>query len=202
MKYNSSHSFSAVLLAGILSSFIALSAHANGLIGTSVTGSLTFNGGSENFFDPANLGVPAGYLNTAGTTVDISAPNTEFGANTGENLDSANFSSQLFVIEDVNSGEGAGTDSAFTMTFTDAAFEGQGLTLVQNNFSGTITDSLVGDVLTVNWTGGPITGGDDFTAAFKIATVASPEPSTWALLAVSLVGGAVVLRRRQQNVSL
>jgi len=46
-------------------------AHAVSLLGTSVTGELTFEGVPVNQFDPLNGHVPAGYLNAAGTTVTI-----------------------------------------------------------------------------------------------------------------------------------
>ena len=55
------------------------SAHA-GLIGKPVTGSLQFNGGGLNYFDPANPTVPTGYLNTSSPTVTIGDPAQEFGA--------------------------------------------------------------------------------------------------------------------------
>ncbi len=49
------------------------------MIGTSVTGELLFDGDPAELLDPANLEVPGGYLNTAGTTVTISDPAVEFG---------------------------------------------------------------------------------------------------------------------------
>src|SRR5262245_10393541 len=70
-------------------------ANASVLIGTTVTGSLTGNGG-VNVFDPANLMpptsfVPPGDLNATGTTVTIQDPATEFGAESGDPSPGSNF---------------------------------------------------------------------------------------------------------------
>ncbi len=64
------YSFATAVTIGLLA---ACSAHA-GLIGQQVTGSLQFNGGGLNYFDPANPTVPAGYLNTSSPTVTIAVP--------------------------------------------------------------------------------------------------------------------------------
>ena len=114
------------LAAGLMTGFCLISlssqAKANGLIGSSVTGSLVFTGLTANYFDPTNGFVPAGYENTAGTTVTIASPAVEFGFQDAGNTDFTNFSATQFTVEDVLAPGAGGTDTAFTMTFTDTAF--------------------------------------------------------------------------------
>ncbi len=187
-----------VLVAAGLS-LLPVGAHAAGLIGTSVTGSLLFAGSPTNYFDPANGYVPSGYLNTAGTMVSIASPAVEFGFGDSQNTDLANFSAFQFTIEDVvgqNTGVSA-TDSPFTMTFTDTAFSGLTLTKATDFFpNGGLTYSLAGDTITISWAGGPVRANDDYTSTFTVASI--PEPSNWALFSLGAMGAcAVALRRRQ-----
>ena len=69
------------------------------LVGTQVTGTLQFNGGGPNYFDPANGRVPAGYLNSAGPAVVISSTATEFGFQNASGTDTvlADFGSETLA---------------------------------------------------------------------------------------------------------
>lgn len=170
-----------------------------GLLGTSVTGSITFPSFSANFFDPANGLVPAGFLNSSpgGPTVTIAEPAIEFGYQDGANRDTANFTdTQLTVMDTVFS-----SATGFTMTFTDSAFTS--LTLVANNFPG-FSSSLVGNVITVSYTG---TGSPAiFTATLNVGSSTGPspvpEPSTVVGAGTAiLMGLAYAWRRRQAKVA-
>lgn len=164
-----------------------------GLIGTSVTGSIMFDGNSTNYFDPAFGYVPPGYLNTAGTTVTIAEPAIEYGFLDGANQDTANFTaSQLIVTDTVFSGA-----SNWTMTFTDTAFTGASFSKVSDTFTnGGVTGILVGDTITLTWAGTNSADGL-LTATFDVATSAVPEPSSivLALTAVPLALGYLRCRR-------
>ena len=175
---------------------LPLHARANGLIGTSVTGGLFFSGGTTNFYDPANGYVPtSGYENTSGTTVSIASPAVEFGFADSGNTDFANFSATQFTIEDVLASTAGGTDNPFTMTFIDTAFTGLGFQQATNSFPGTLTASLVGDKVTISWTGSTVHANDDYTSTFVMATV--PEPATWPAAGLAAGALALVLWRRR-----
>lgn len=184
------------MLVGGCLGLLPLQSEAAGLIGTSVTGKLMFAVSPTNYYDPANGFVPAsGYLNSAGPTVTIAAPAVEFGFNDNVNLDMANFSASQFTIEDVV--EAGAFDSAFTMVFTDSAFIGQSFTKVSDSFSnGGLTFSVSGNTLTVNWAGGTVTTGDDYTSTFTVKAV--PEPSAWAAVAMGAGALGLVLRRKRR----
>lgn len=175
---------------------LAASTTANAqLAGNQVNGSLTVNGGSTNFFDPANNFVPAGYGNSAGLPVTIGS-GTEFALGTPGNLDTADFSdTQLTITDNVLGGT---SNAPFEMQFTSLTpglFEI--LTLDSSNFAG-LTYGLKGDTITIDWTGGAVQQGQIFTAVFNLIPGAVPEPSTWAmmLLGFAAVGMAVRQKRR------
>ena len=172
-------------------------ARANGLIGSSVTGSLEF-GSAINYFDPANGFVPSsGYENSAGTTVTIAAPAVEFGFQDSGNTDFVNFSATQFTVEDVLASTAGGSDNPFTMSFTDTAFTGLGFLKATDSFPhGGLTYSLAGDVVTIKWGGGTVSANDDYTSTFTMAVV--PEPSTWAAAAVGAGVVALALRRKRR----
>ncbi len=189
------------VVTGLCLSLLTLPAKANGLIGSSVTGSLEFSGIPTNYFDPTFGYVPAsGYENSAGTTVTIASPAVEFGFQDTGNTDFVNFSASQFTLEDTLSSTAGGTDNPFTMTFTDTAFTGLGFAKATDSFpNGGLTYSLVGDVVTIYWPGGPIHANDDYTSTFTMLTV--PEPSTWAAMAVGAGALGVVWRRKRRGMA-
>lgn len=172
---------------------LSLSAHrvlADG-IGTSVTGSLAFQGFPINFFDPANEGVPAGFGNHAGTKVTIGSE-TEFGYRDAANLDTANFTGSTLTLSDTGFGEG---QASFVMKFTDPDFTG--FSMISNGLG--VNFSFAGDTLTVKFDGGDFTGSKTTVLAYapnQSQTGVTPEPATLALLGTGMLAGAGVVRKR------
>ena len=168
------------------------------LAGTQVTGSIYFNGGfTIDGYDPKNGAVPAGYENTAGTTVPISNTAVEFGFSDGYNVDTADFTYVTLTLTDQVNMNGA---VPWQQTFTDPAFSGV-VTKVSDTFdNGGVTASSSGDTIILSWAGTNTTDVT-YTAVFDVGSVLQvPEPSTWALLAVgaSLLG--LTLRRHATRV--
>ncbi len=178
--------------AAILFSVCALPCKAS-LVGSQVTGSLTFSGDPSNYFDPNYGFVPAtGYLNASGTTVLTSDAAVEFGYDDGESLISADFSDGQLAVGDFI--ELSGSTNDFQMIFTDSAFAGQSLTLLSSNLS--LADySLLGDSITLDYVGGNTLAGQTLHTSFAIAP--TPEPSTFSLISIALfVSLSAFLARR------
>jgi hypothetical protein len=186
IKMMSNGKISIALLAGMFVILaMALPAKAD-LIGTSVTGSLEFiTPGTPNYFNPANGFVPAGYLNAAGPTVAISSTATEFGFADLINTDTVNFTgSTLTVTDKVLFGA-----ANWIMTFTDTAFTGLNLVQNSNTFIPGVTGVLSGDTITLDWAG--TLGSGLMTTTFSLTpgtTTATPEPSSFLMLGVGLLG--------------
>ena len=174
--------FSTVLSAVLLSSLGSLPACAS-LIGSTVTGSLTFTGDPSNYFDPNNGFVPAaGYLNVAGTTVTVSGSAAEFGYDDGASLISADFGANGLLLRDAI--EQSGPNNGFQVSFTDTAFAGlpfvvTGGNLLPANFS------IKGDTLTVDYAAADVTSGQLLTTTVGLAP--APEPSTFVLTLTSVM---------------
>jgi len=167
------------------------------VVGSQATGTLQFNGGGTNYFDPANGFVPAGFLNkTQGATVTVDDPAIDFGFKDGANTDTADITDTQLIITDVSVGGAA----PFKMTFNDPAFDD--MTLVSSDFP-TFSASLVGSLFTFN--AGEITRPGTYQAVYNVRTAAVtgvPEPGSVALLAGMGVTGTAVavsrLRRRRK----
>ena len=161
------------------------------LIGTQVSGELYFNGYLQNFFDPANGFVPAGYLNVAGTTVTISSTAVEFGYSDPTATVTADLAgSQLVVVDHPTL---TGNYNSIRLVFTDSGFSS--LSPLSDNFPhGGMTASLSGGAVTLNWAGGFLANGQTLQAVFNVTPI--PEPSTFALTWLSVAGLVGFGRRR------
>ena len=183
--------------------FWAAAAFAVGLVcasqanATDITGSIYFPGGFVgNGYDPSDGGVPPGYGNETSNTVAV-GPGVEFGFQDAYNLDTADFSATGIELQDtVNFGA-----SGWTQTFqADTAGYFDGLTLTSSDFSPGITYGVVGDTLTVNWSGEYDTNAT-YTADFSLpgSAGAAPEPSTWALMIAGLAATGLTFRRTKNS---
>jgi hypothetical protein len=164
-----------------------------GLVGTQVTGTLLFNGGNANLFDPIYGYASLGALNRAGTTVAISASATEFGfapAGTPYSINADFTDSQLKLF--FNQRLGSNTFLPSTMTFTDTAF--LGLSLVGSGgfeSSSIFSASISGDVITVNLPGGAYIQGATLDATYNITSPSVvPEPNSFILLGIAAALGS------------
>lgn len=185
-------SFRAAALTGAVLLAVTIPCRAD-LIGTPVTGSLTF-GTTTNYYDPSILGGwyvngPAD-LNTGGTTVAISATAAEFGYADGASTISANFTGTQLTLTETSTGP-----AGWTQTFTDPAFAG--LSLVSSSFTG-LSYSSSGDTLTFIWGGSPSTSvTTTYSATFNIVDPAVPEASAAGFLMIGM--GLVVLLLVKRN---
>jgi hypothetical protein len=141
------------------------------LVGTQVTGALYFVGYTQNFFDPANGRVPAGYLNLTGTTVTISSNAVEFGYASGTATITADFASTQLVVKDYPML--TAHYNPIQMFFTNSAFTS--LSTVFDSFpDGGMTGSLSGHVITLNWAGGDLTSGETLQVVFNVDAPVAP----------------------------
>ena len=187
--------FRTLLPVAVLVSVCALPCNAS-LVGTAVTGSLTFAGDPSNYFDPSYGFVPAtDYLNTLGTTVTISDTAVEFGYDDGASLISADFSDTQLTVSDLS--ELSGQTNAFQLVFTDASFAGQLLELQSEDYPFTAY-SLVGDSITLVYAGGSPTVGQTYEASFTAAQ--TPEPSTLSLSSTAFGAFAAICAARRRRV--
>jgi hypothetical protein len=176
--------------------FFAAPASAS-LLGTSVSGSLTFNGGLTNFFDASKGQVPAGCQNSSavGTTVTVVNPKAEFCFADGANVDTANFTDAILTVTD-NVLSGA---SAWQMVFDFAPGTLLGVSLLNDNFSnGGLLFFFDTDRLTIDFAGTLEAG--DFLAQFQVARESPiPEPGSSALLlfGLAMLGCARAAKRRR-----
>ncbi|MEO7309899.1 MAG: CHRD domain-containing protein [Chitinophagaceae bacterium] len=140
------------------------------LLGTDVTGSLSFGGGT-NYFNSSNGFVPAGCGNsgTGSTTVTIADPDAEFCFSDGANADNANFTNNTLTITDMAlSAAGA---SNFSMTFQLAPGQVGGVSKTSDNFpNGGMTSSLSGGLLTVTMPG--FSGVGNYSASYSFTNCA------------------------------
>ena len=161
---------SAVVAAVAMAFVISVPARAT-LIGTQVTGALYFVGYPQNFFDPVNGRVPAGYLNFAGSTVTISSNAVEYGFADGTATITADFTGAQLVVTDTP--QVTATYNPLQMVFTDPLFTD--LATVSDSFpSGGMAGALSGDVITLSWPGGPVTNGVSLRVVFNVSVPPSP----------------------------
>jgi hypothetical protein len=141
------------------------------LIGTNVSGVMTIEGfPNNNFFDPVEGFVPAGFGNSVSPINVLIGSGTEFGFQDFDNTDTVNFTGTQVTLLDVSE---AGS-RAITYSFTNAAFNGATISLVSDNFPSSVTESLVGNLLTLS--AQEFLAGGTFQATFNIAPAAVPGP--------------------------
>ena len=165
-----------LICVAFLTSAVSASMANASLIGTTVTGTLDF-GTATNYFDSANGFVPAsGYLNAASTTVPISQPQIEFGYQDGANQDTANFTNSQLFIEDQFFG--SGSNSPFTMTFTDPSFAGLTITPTISDFPAALTASISGTTITITSPSQTFAADTSAVAVFNLTSTVTPEPAS------------------------
>jgi hypothetical protein len=163
-----------ILAAAVVEALTGGQVEASTIIGTQVTGVLSFIGYPQNFFDPINGRVPAGYLNVAGTAVIISSSAAEFGYDDGTAGITADFTDTQLTV----------TDSPYTTTkynaiqlvLTDPAFTS--LSKLSDGFpGGGLSASLSAGAITLNWAGGNLTNGVAAQAVFAVNAPPLPNLS-------------------------
>ncbi len=163
------------------------------LLGTHVSGSLTFSGGSVNYFDPLRGFVPTGYGNSVSPTNVTVGSDIEFGFKDFNNRDSANFTATGLAVRDVCLADLHCSGSVpFQMRFTDLTFSSAAL--LTNDLG--VTFDFRGNTLTINYLPSPVRD-DNAVAIFSLETAAAtPEPGTIALVGTGIVGATGAIRRR------
>ena len=166
------------------------------LVGTQVDGSLSFNGNSINYFDPAFGFVPAGVGNSTSANGVTIGSGTEFGFSQSGTFDiMADFTDDQLVLQEDIFLSALFNPQQFTFTsLTPGAFAG--LSLASSNFTG-LTYGVSGDTITINWTGADLSRGTQLQAVFDILPAAVPEPATWAMMLLGFAGIGVAMRRKR-----
>ena len=166
------------------------------LAGTQVDGSLSFNGNSINYFDPAFGFVPAGVGNSTSANGVTIGSGTEFGFSQSGTFDiMADFTDDQLVLQEDIFLSALFNPQQFTFTsLTPGSFAG--LSLASSNFTG-LTYGVSGDTITINWTGGAMSRGTQLQAVFDILPAAVPEPATWAMMLLGFAGIGVAMRRKR-----
>ena len=183
-----------LLCVAVLLSVFTLPGNA-ALVGTSVTGSLTFDGDPSNYFDPGYGFVPSsGYLNIDGTTVLVSNSAVEFGFDDGASRITADFFDTQLTLSDLI--ESSGTNNSFQMIFADPAFAEQSLFPVSDSFPFSYS-SIAGNVLTLDYAGSTPIVGQTLTATFNV--VPSPEPSSAGIVFISVIAALAFLLARNRR---
>lgn len=88
------------------------------LLGTSVSGTLSFPQDPTNWFDPANPFVPTGFLNVTGTTVVISNPDLEFGFDDGLSAISVDFTGSKLLLKDTRVQDSSYTERRYPLALS------------------------------------------------------------------------------------
>lgn len=171
-----------VLLLSALAAALSTSSWAVTLLGSTVTGSLTFPGSGANAFNPS--------------TTTIVYPGVEFGYADVFNRISANFGSLDLEITDQSLSPGTNNPEQFV--FMDSAFVGLSLVPGSNNYPVGFTSSLVGNTLTIN-APAELLGTATYQAEFAFSPAAAPEPSSYLLFGTLLLGLTPVIRRQLRS---
>lgn len=161
---------------------------ADTLNGTTVDGTLSIPSviTDFNFFNSTfNPSVPA--TATVGSGIEFSAGGV-FGSNCSFTTDLSN--TQIAVGQDCSQG----TPVGFQIVLTDPAFLGMTLSSMTDPLGFNV--SISGQTLTLTSAGAP----GNLTTSFDVVTAPTPEPASWSLLALGMMG-AFGLVRRNQNAS-
>jgi hypothetical protein len=188
-----------IVLAAVLSSLLtAGTAHA-GLIGKKIEGTLSTDSNSQDQWDIAR---------------DTISGKLEFRSFADGNRYNANFSDRRLVIRDMERPRETGSGWQMTFQLLSPA-EFKNIKLVRSTFGANLTFSLIGNLLTINWTGDQAyqaltkqqrreLGREKFYAVFQISErdVPVPEPSTVALMLAGIVAAGAFSLHRRKHISV